>query len=216
MKATKYSLKAQKTSQVTLPDNFTVEVNLPLLAQAVRVYEDNYHRGYSKTKTRGEVSHSTRKIYRQKGTGLARHGAKTAPIFVGGGKAHGPTMEKKALTLPKKMKTRALDVALSMKASKNKVVLIDGVSDIKKTKEASGLLKLIEKKSKSKASSTLVVLSEKNSDKYIYFRNIRDVMVVQYRNLNPYIVYLHQLVVVDNDTFKVAKKAKSKAAKKIK
>ena len=67
------------------------KANSTLLAQAIRVYGSNSHQKTSKVKTRGEVDGSTRKIYRQKGTGNARHGAKYAPIFVGGGIAHGPT-----------------------------------------------------------------------------------------------------------------------------
>jgi large subunit ribosomal protein L4 len=87
-----------------------------LLAQALRVYESNAHQKTHKVKTRGEVVGSTRKIYRQKGTGNARHGAKYAPIFVGGGIAHGPTgVRPDNMVLPKRMRRRALSVALREK-----------------------------------------------------------------------------------------------------
>ena len=76
---------------ITLPKEiFDAKINNPLMAQAVRVYLANQRRGTLKTKSRGEVAISTRKIYRQKGTGRARHGAASAPIFVGGGIAFGP------------------------------------------------------------------------------------------------------------------------------
>src|SRR3989344_5782006 len=81
--------KVQKT--VELPkDVFAVKVNSSLLTQAVKVYLTNQRQGNVKVKTRSEVIGSTKKIYRQKGTGKARHGAIKAPIFVGGGVAHGP------------------------------------------------------------------------------------------------------------------------------
>ncbi len=76
--------------KLTLPQAFSATVNKQLLAQAVRVYLANQREGSAHTKTRGEVEGSTRKVYRQKGTGRARHGAVRAPIFVGGGITFGP------------------------------------------------------------------------------------------------------------------------------
>src|SRR3989344_1873864 len=95
---------------------FGQEVNTKLLAQAMRVYMTNLKKFTASTKTRGEVRGSTAKIYRQKGTGRARHGAITAPIFVGGGIVFGPKPRKVVLDLPKKMKKAALLAALSDKA----------------------------------------------------------------------------------------------------
>lgn len=69
--------------------------NDALVAQATRVFLSNQRRAKAKTKQRGEISGSTRKIWRQKGTGRARHGDRYAPIFVGGGVAHGPTGKEK-------------------------------------------------------------------------------------------------------------------------
>ena len=93
-----------------------------LLAQALRVYESNAHQKTHKVKTRGEVVGSTRKIYRQKGTGNARHGAKYAPMFVGGGIAHGPTgVRPDNMVLPKRMRRRALAVALFDKLTGSEV-----------------------------------------------------------------------------------------------
>jgi large subunit ribosomal protein L4 len=88
---------------MTLPaEIFGVIPNKALLAQAVRVYLANQRQGNASTQTRGEVVGSTRKIYRQKGTGRARHGAIKAPIFVGGGVAHGPHPHDFGLDFPKK------------------------------------------------------------------------------------------------------------------
>lgn len=94
-----------------------------LLAQALRVYEWNSHQKTHKTKSRGEVQGSTRKIYRQKGTGRARHGARYAPLFVGGGVAHGPRgLRPGNLVLPQAMKTRALTTALLAKLKDGEVI----------------------------------------------------------------------------------------------
>lgn len=205
-----YSTKNKTISQASLPKNFTQDVNLVLLAQAVRVYESGYHKGTHKTKTRGEISLSTRKIYKQKGTGMARHGAKSAPIFVGGSKAHGPTGEKRTLNLSKKMKSKALDVALSLKTGEKAVVLVNGIGEVKKTKEASTLVKRIAVDMKTNDRMILIALSEKNKDAYLYFRNIKNVTVTDYRSLNPYLVYKHALVIIDNDQFA----PKTKKAKK--
>jgi len=101
----------------TTPDLsiFKIKVSDSLLAQAVYIYQSNSHQNTSKVKTRGEIVASKRKIYKQKGTGRARHGALSAPIFVGGGIAHGPTgLRPKRKKLNSKMKNLALVGALSI------------------------------------------------------------------------------------------------------
>src|SRR6185437_7247197 len=106
------------TGKIALPGEiFGEKLNKALLAQAVRVYLANQRQGNASTKTRGEVDGSTRKIYRQKGTGRARHGSVRAPIFVHGGIAHGPKPRDFSLTMPQKMKQKALFSALSTKLS---------------------------------------------------------------------------------------------------
>lgn len=127
-----YSQNGTKKTSINMPKDLIEKENRTLLAQAIRVYESGKHPGLSKVKTRGEVRASKRKIYRQKGTGQARHGAKSAPIFVGGGKAHGPKGVKRVLSLPRKMRQKALKIALSMKAGEKRLVVIDGVGSLKK------------------------------------------------------------------------------------
>jgi len=99
---------------------FAVKASDKLLSQYVYVYLNNLKKGRHKTKTRGEVAGSTRKIYRQKGTGRARHGDIKAPIFVGGGVAFGPTGQYRRLKLTKKMRRKALFYALSLKLKEKK------------------------------------------------------------------------------------------------
>lgn len=105
---------------------FNVEIPAALLAQAIYVYQENSHVGTSKVKTRGEIVASKRKIYKQKGTGNARHGAKSAPIFVGGGVVFGPRgLKLTPKSLNKKMKIKALLGALSLYHKEDRLSLVD-------------------------------------------------------------------------------------------
>lgn len=110
-----FNLKGEEEKKINLPKAiFSVKINSKLIAQHIRGYLANQRQGTASTKTRGEVSGSTRKIYRQKGTGRARHGDKKAPIFVGGGVVGGPKPRDFSLSLTKKRKKKALFAALSL------------------------------------------------------------------------------------------------------
>jgi large subunit ribosomal protein L4 len=130
------------TGKISLPGEiFGEKLNKALLAQAVRVYLANQRQGNASTKTRGEVDGSTRKIYRQKGTGRARHGSVRAPIFVKGGIVFGPKPRDFSLSLPQKMKRKALFSALSAKVADNELLVIDGLAAIEaKTKNFAQML----------------------------------------------------------------------------
>lgn len=134
------------TGKIALPGElFGETVNNALLAQAVRVYLANQRQGTVSTKTRGEVDGSTRKIYRQKGTGRARHGSVRAPIFVKGGVVFGPKPRDFSLSLPQKMKRKALFSALSAKVKDNEVIVIDGLNGIEpKTKVFAAVLEKLQ------------------------------------------------------------------------
>lgn len=227
-----YSSKATKKDAITLPKNLEAEVNMKLLAQAIRVYEDRRHPGLSQVKTRGEVRISTRKIYKQKGTGYARHGAKSAPIFVGGGITHGPKGVKKQLSLPKKMRQNSLKTALSLKAKSGRLIVIDNLDAIKKTKEARDFLDKIEKDqaSQTKNPRFTFVVSEKNKDNQKALRNLKNVQVTSFKNLNAYDVFFAGTLILDKDVFEEiksptkeklnsqisVKKAEAKLEKKVK
>lgn len=104
--------KTTATSEINL---FNLEVSPNLISQAIYVYQANTHRGVSKTKTRGELTRTTKKVYKQKGTGGARHGSKSSPVYVGGGVVFGPLGLKTPLkTLNQKMKLKALAGILSV------------------------------------------------------------------------------------------------------
>jgi large subunit ribosomal protein L4 len=121
-----YDAAGKVTGSVSLPEEvFGAKINKRLIAQAVRIYLANQREGSASTKSRGEVQGSTRKIYRQKGTGRARHGGVRAPIFVHGGIAHGPKPRDFSLKMPQKMKRAALFATLSLKAQTNAVRVIE-------------------------------------------------------------------------------------------
>ncbi len=121
-------MATKKVQTKTMPDLsiFNIEVTPSLLAQAIYVYQENSHVGVSKVKTRGEIDYTKKKVYKQKGTGNARHGAKSAPIFVGGGVVFGPRgLKLTPKSLNKKMKIKALLGALSLYNKEGRLSLLD-------------------------------------------------------------------------------------------
>jgi large subunit ribosomal protein L4 len=119
-------MRGQDVSEVELPaDIFEAPINVGLMHQAYVMQMANARLGTHKTKTRGEINRTTQKWYRQKGTGRARHGSRNAPIFVGGGIAHGPQPRKYTKNMPKKMRRAALRSALSAKAAEGEIVVVD-------------------------------------------------------------------------------------------
>src|SRR5258708_4404168 len=131
-----YDTAGKEVETMSLPEEiFGAKINKVLMAQAVRVYLANQRQGNASTKTRGEVAGSTRKIYKQKGTGRARHGGIRAPIFVKGGIAHGPKPQDHSLAMPKKMKRVALFSALTAKLADGQIKVISGLETLEpKTK----------------------------------------------------------------------------------
>lgn len=108
-----------------LEELFGVVASPRLLSLYVRVYQNHQYSSRGSTKTRAEVRGSTRKIYRQKGTGRARHGDVRAPIFVGGGVTHGPIGIRKSLKMNKKQRIKALLYSLSLKAAQQSISILD-------------------------------------------------------------------------------------------
>ena len=207
IKVNLYTAKGIKRGSFSLPKVFSEKINLDLLAQALRVYEDRIHPGLARVKTRGEVRLSTRKIYRQKGTGGARHGAKSAPIFVGGGVAHGPKGVKKQLSMPAKMRQAAIMEALSFKAKNGNLALVSLLSSLKKTKEAEGLLKKINAADNARFT---IVLKNKNKDIVSVFRNVKNVVVESYSNINAYKIFNGGTILMDKEIFTATKKTTNK------
>lgn len=209
-----YTAGKKAVGSLSLPTEYSQEPNEALIAQAVHVYRDHLHPKTAKAKTRGEVDITGKKIYRQKGTGGARHGARSAPIFVGGGKAHGPKGIKRLIELPQKMRRKALSSALSEKTKNGKVIGVEGLSGLKKTKDAQAFIDSIMsgEKLKSEHPSIVLTLSEKSLGVRRVFTNIKGLQMVPYVDLNAYHVVMGGTLLVDASIFDKPK-TKSKSEK---
>lgn len=177
--------EAEKVGEKTVgADFFGVETNPSLISQAVRKHLSNQRKAYAKAKTRGQVNGSGVKIWNQKGTGRARHGDRQAPIFVGGGKAHGPTgTQKYHLQFNKKMNKKAVRSVLSLKVKENQVFLLENFK-ITKTKEAFSFLEKAKKNLALKDKVLLLYGPKEEISKY--FRNLGRTEVLNVANLNVY------------------------------
>lgn len=185
-------VKGNVAETLTLPETvFAAKINPALVAQAVRVYLANQRLGTASSKTRGEVDGSTRKIYRQKGTGRARHGGIRAPIFVKGGVAHGPKPHDFSLSMPTKMKRAALFSALTAKLQSGNIVVVTGLEKVgNKTKT------MAEAMSKVGGKKTLIVMPEVMEGVYKAARNIKGVSITPAAQLNTYAVLEAQTLVL--------------------
>lgn len=188
---------------VTLPEKlFGVKVNKAILAQAIRVYLANQREGSASTKTRGEVEGSTRKIYKQKGTGRARHGGIRAPIFVGGGITFGPKPHSFALDMSKSMKHVALASALSDKFENKHIIVVDGFETLKlKTKLVALALNAV-----NAAGSILFAISNTEAHMKKTARNIARVDVIRAIDIHPYAVLTHTTIVITKVALEELKK----------
>ncbi|MBI5151754.1 MAG: 50S ribosomal protein L4 [Candidatus Pacebacteria bacterium] len=169
-------------------DIFGVEPNKALLSQAVRVYLSNQRQGTAKVKTRSEVNKTKKKWYRQKGTGGARHGARTPNIFVGGGVSHGPNGEQNwSVRLSANQRRQAIISALSAQV-KHTAIAPEIMKLSGKTKEAAKLFDALVKD----AQHVLVVLHESTAGVLRATSNIERVLVTQATRLN-----VHETLLAD-------------------
>lgn len=126
MKAKVLKLGAADTAEIELNDSiFGLEPRVDLMQRVVVWQLAKRRAGTHKVLTRGEINRTKKKLYRQKGTGQARHGARSAPLFVGGAKAMGPVQHSHAFDLPKKVRALGLKHALSSKAKNGSLVVLD-------------------------------------------------------------------------------------------
>lgn len=188
-------LEGKETSSASLPKEiFSTQASDKLLAQYVRVYMANKRQGNAATKTRAQVVGSTRKIYRQKGTGRARHGAKSAPIFVGGGVAFGPKTKDYSLKFNKKQKKKAFFYALTLQHKEGNVLgLLDKSLQMEpKTKLFSSLLKNAQLKSKK---ILLVTPEAKINNLILASRNVPGITLTNATSLNTYAVLNNEKII---------------------
>jgi len=190
-KADLLDINGQKVGKISLPTEiFAAEINPQLMNQAVRVYLANQRKVHPKTKTRAGVNRTKAKWYRQKGTGRARHGSRAAPIFVGGGVAHGPTGEQNyKLKMTKKMKRAALFSALTSKFKEGSILVVKGLEKIEpKTKKMAEILEKFQIPIRQPADKfqILLILPKLFKNIVLAGRNLKNLEIAQATDLNTY------------------------------
>lgn len=190
---------------------FGVTPNKALIAQSVRVFLSNQRQGTAKTKTRAEVNRTKKKWFKQKGTGNARHGARSSNIFVGGGTGHGPTgHENWSLTMAKQMKKKAMISALS--TQKDQIVVTTVLSDIEpKTKDAVAFLKKLAPESK----KILIVLHQDMENINRSMHNLSHVIITTVERLNILDIAYADAVIMTKESVKALEDRLVGASKKV-
>ncbi len=204
MKIEKLNLDGKKTSIEVLDRIFSGNVNKTLVNNVLYKTNANYKGRRAKTKQQNEIKGSTSKIYAQKGTGNARHASRKAPIFVGGGVAHGPkgqlSYKKRKLTKNEKRLSIASLITEKNKL-KNLVIFSDFTNEIKKTKEMSKIIKKFE------ITNSLLILDKKSKDKiFKATRNIPSVKVTDVNHFSAFDVVKFKKVVFTESSVKELEK----------
>jgi large subunit ribosomal protein L4 len=195
MKLPVVKLDAKKAGEIDLDDAVfgITEIRSDILQRMVRYQLSKRQAGTHSTQNRDDVSVTTKKLYRQKGTGGARHGSKNAPIFVGGGIAHGPHPRSHAHALPKKVRALAMKHALSSKVKDEALIVVETLSG-EKTKELVAQLKKLGIK------NALFIGGAELDEKFAKAaRNIPNIDVLPLAGLNVYDVMRRQTLVLTRD-----------------
>jgi large subunit ribosomal protein L4 len=195
MKLPVVKLDSAKAGDIELSDAvFGIEeIRSDILQRMVRYQLSKRQAGTHSTQNRDDVSVTTKKLYRQKGTGGARHGSRNAPIFVGGGVAHGPHPHSHAHALPKKVRAMAMKHALSAKVRDEALIVVDSL-DGEKTKDLVAQLKALN------ISNALVIGGEKLDEKFAKAaRNIPNIDVLPLAGLNVYDVLRRKTLVLSRE-----------------
>ncbi|BCI63752.1 50S ribosomal protein L4 [Coprobacter secundus] len=185
MELSVYNIKGEDTGKkVTLDDSvFGIEANEQAIYLDVKQYMANKRQGTHKSKERSEISGSTRKLKKQKGTGGARSGDINSPVMIGGGRVFGPKPRDYSFKLNKKVKRLARKSALSLKAQENAIIVVEDFSfEAPKTKEYAEFMKNLQVADK----KSLLVLADQNKNVYLSARNLEKAKVVTVSELNTY------------------------------
>jgi large subunit ribosomal protein L4 len=200
-----YNSNKEVVSSVELnPAVFEAPIKEHLFWDVVKMQLANRRKGTARTKTRAEVAGSGRKPYRQKGTGRARAGSVTSPIWVGGGTIFGPKPRDHSYKVPKKVRKAALRSALIKKLSEGKLIVMEGF-DIPEIK-TKRFLEIMEKLGLSKV---LIVIAEHDKNLELSARNVRDVKILMAEGLNVFDVLKYDSVVVTRGALELINKALS-------
>ena len=195
-------------AKVQLPDSvFGIEPNDHAIYLDVKQYLANQRQGTHKAKQRNEIAGSTRKLYKQKGTGGARAGSIKSPLFNGGGRVFGPQPRDYSFKLNKKLKSLARKSALSYKAQDNNIVVVEDFNfDAVKTKSYAKLVTDLNVATE----KTLLILSAANNNVYLSSRNLKKAKVVTAADLNTYDVLNADKVLLTTGSVKLLEEAFAK------
>ena len=197
MKVDVLNMKGEKVETADLaPAIFEAAIKPDLMHQALVRQLANARRGTQSTKTRGEVSGGGRKPWRQKGTGRARQGSIRSPQWVGGGKAHAPKPRSYALRMPRKMRRAALRSALSVKASRSEILVLNEFKAKQaKTQEMAAILKRLVGDA-----SVLILLPERDAEVEKSTRNLTgaETLLAQYLNVRDLLGFERVILPLDS------------------
>lgn len=201
MELTVFTTGQKKVSEINLSDSVMQEkVNKAVLHAAVKTFLASKHHGTVRTKTRAEVNRTNKKIYRQKGTGGARHGSRKTSPFVGGGRVFGPKPRDFTLGLNKKVKSLALKEALRARILANDLLVVDKIPlNQMKTKEAEQFFKGF------KLDGALIILDRVNANVERSIRNLPKFKVIYLEGLNVFDLLKYSKVVVTQEAFELIK-----------
>ena len=204
MKIDKLNLDGKKASIEVLDKIFSAKINKRLVDNVLYKTNANYKGRHAKTKQQNEIAGSTSKIYAQKGTGNARHASRKAPIFVGGGVAHGPKGElayKKRKLNKSEKKLSIASLITEKNKLKNLIVFSDFNSEIKKTKEMHSIIKKFE------ITNSLIILDKSSKDKIEKsVRNIPNVKVTDVNHFSAFDIIKFKKVVFTESSVKELEK----------
>ena len=204
MKIEKLDINGKKQPIEILDKVFSAKINKKLVNSILYKTNANYKGRHAKTKQQNEVSGPTSKIYAQKGTGNARHASRKAPIFVGGGVAHGPKGELayKVRKLNKSEKKQSIASLISDKnKNKNLIIFNDFSNEIKKTKEMNNIVKKFE------ITNSLIILDKKSKDKIEKSaRNIPNIKITDVNHFSAFDIIKYKKIVFTESSLKELEK----------
>jgi large subunit ribosomal protein L4 len=198
MKAKVLNLDNKDTGEIELADSiYGLEPRADLIQRVVEWQRAKRRAGTHKVLTRGEINRTKKKLYKQKGTGQARHGARSAPLFVGGAKAMGPVNHSHEFDLPKKVRALGLKHALSAKAKDGGIIVIDEAkADAIKTGD------LARRFGKLGVEKALIVDGEFENNFAMSARNLNHVALLPTKGLNVYDIMRSEKLVLTKNAVK--------------
>lgn len=193
------NLKGEKVKDITLKDSvWNIEINEPVMHDAIVLARASLRQGTASTKTRSEVSGGGRKPYKQKGTGNARQGSTRSPQWPGGGIVFGPKPRKYDKKQNRKERRLALKSALSSKLRDNELVVVENLNlENNKTKTFNKMLKNVKVNGKA-----LVVFADDNENLFLASRNNNKVAVVAFDEINVLDLVATDYLVIDESSVK--------------